>query len=240
MAARSRTPREISPRSDSAGAPAPAPPAIHPRRSSARSGGTAPAGGSSRPYRNPHRALPRPCPGGRPARGPRAHAASGNTTSRPPRRRVCDIRRVAWNGTGFTPTLRGPEPPARRQRRSPTFARAPRKVTQWVTSRGAPGLAARPAWGAGDAQRLCQLRGEGMSFAESLMASARTHFSGNPAGRRWTSFSGLFFDEFATDSAWIRETGRVRLPPLPGVTQLRLRGELKPHPAAQGIEAVPP
>jgi glycosyltransferase involved in cell wall biosynthesis len=72
------------------------------------------------------------------------------------------------------------------------------------------------------------------------MAPARTHFSGNPAGRRWTSFSGLFFDEFATDSAWIRETGHVRLPPLPGTTQLRVRGELKSHPSAQGIEAVPP
>src|SRR5471030_2097726 len=72
------------------------------------------------------------------------------------------------------------------------------------------------------------------------MAPARTHFSGNPAGRRWTSFSGLFFDEFAADSAWIREMGHVRLPPLPGTTQLRIRGELKTHPAAQGIEAVPP
>ncbi|MSU69205.1 MAG: glycosyltransferase [Opitutaceae bacterium] len=72
------------------------------------------------------------------------------------------------------------------------------------------------------------------------MAHARTHFSGNAAGRRWTSFTGLFFDEFAPDSAWIRESGRVRLPPLSGATRLRIRGEFKPHPASQGIETAPP
>jgi glycosyltransferase involved in cell wall biosynthesis len=55
--------------------------------------------------------------------------------------------------------------------------------------------------------------------------------------RRWTSFSGLFFDEFAPDSAWIRERARVRLPVLEGVRQVRIRGELRLHPEARGLEA---
>src|SRR5581483_4800864 len=58
--------------------------------------------------------------------------------------------------------------------------------------------------------------------------------------RRFTAFEGIFFDDFADDSAWIRETGMVRLPPLDGARRLVLRGEFRPHPAARGIETAAP
>ncbi len=54
--------------------------------------------------------------------------------------------------------------------------------------------------------------------------------------RRFTRFSGLYFDEFAVDSAWIREVAAVRLPPMEGVTAVVLRGEFRPHPEARGLE----
>lgn len=54
--------------------------------------------------------------------------------------------------------------------------------------------------------------------------------------RRSTDYSGLFFDEFAADSAWIRETARLRLPPLDGVDCLILRGEYRAHPESRGLE----
>jgi glycosyltransferase involved in cell wall biosynthesis len=72
------------------------------------------------------------------------------------------------------------------------------------------------------------------------MAHAPTHSSGNAAGRRRTGFTGLFFDEFAPGSAWIRESGRVRLPPLEQAIRLHLRGEFRPHPEARGWERRPP
>lgn len=50
------------------------------------------------------------------------------------------------------------------------------------------------------------------------------------------SFSGLFFDEFSPDSAWLREQGVLRLPPLATDEPLRLVGEILKHPEAQGIE----
>ena len=55
--------------------------------------------------------------------------------------------------------------------------------------------------------------------------------------RRFTRFSGLYFDEFSTDSAWIRETGVVRLPPMAGVAAVVLKGEFRAHPQARGPEA---
>ncbi|MEO7600390.1 MAG: glycosyltransferase family 4 protein [Opitutus sp.] len=57
---------------------------------------------------------------------------------------------------------------------------------------------------------------------------------------RAPSHTGLFFDTFAVDSAWIRETGCLQLPPSEGVQQLKLRGEFRPHPEARGIETSPP
>jgi len=54
--------------------------------------------------------------------------------------------------------------------------------------------------------------------------------------RRWTGCDGLFFDEFAPDSAWIREQGVVRLPKVPEAACFVIRGEFRPHPDARGIE----
>jgi glycosyltransferase involved in cell wall biosynthesis len=46
--------------------------------------------------------------------------------------------------------------------------------------------------------------------------------------RRRPKFTGLFHDEIVTDSYWIREVGRLALPPLAGVRQLFLSGEVLP------------
>lgn len=58
--------------------------------------------------------------------------------------------------------------------------------------------------------------------------------------RRFNHYTGLFFDDFCVDSAWLRETGTLCLPPLEGVRSLVLRGEFRPHPDAQGVETAPP
>jgi glycosyltransferase involved in cell wall biosynthesis len=55
--------------------------------------------------------------------------------------------------------------------------------------------------------------------------------------RRLAHYQGLFFDEFVPDSAWIREQGQVRLPPLDEATVFIVRGEMHPHPAIHGLEA---
>jgi glycosyltransferase involved in cell wall biosynthesis len=54
--------------------------------------------------------------------------------------------------------------------------------------------------------------------------------------RRWAGYDGLFFDEFAFDSAWIREQAVVRLPKLPEAASFVIRGEFRPHPDVRGIE----
>lgn len=46
--------------------------------------------------------------------------------------------------------------------------------------------------------------------------------------RHSTRFTGLFPDEFVTDSFWIRETGAIELPPLAKVSSLAVIGELLP------------
>jgi glycosyltransferase involved in cell wall biosynthesis len=48
--------------------------------------------------------------------------------------------------------------------------------------------------------------------------------------------AGLFFDDFASDSAWLRETGWIRLPLLAAPLDLVIRGEYRPHPGVCGIE----
>jgi hypothetical protein len=68
------------------------------------------------------------------------------------------------------------------------------------------------------------------------MALFRTAPAGGAFHRRFTDYSGLFFDEFASDSAWIREEGRVRLPPLDGIDALVVSGDFLPHPEARGLE----
>ncbi|HXA15106.1 MAG TPA: glycosyltransferase [Opitutaceae bacterium] len=60
-----------------------------------------------------------------------------------------------------------------------------------------------------------------------------------PSRRRWTGYDGLFFDEFAPDSAWIRELAVVRLPKMPEATSFVIRGEFRPHPDAHGLETGP-
>jgi glycosyltransferase involved in cell wall biosynthesis len=60
---------------------------------------------------------------------------------------------------------------------------------------------------------------------------------GGAFARRFTSFSGLYFDEFAADSAWIRETAVIRLPPIVGLDSIVLKGEFRVHPSARGLEA---
>jgi len=64
--------------------------------------------------------------------------------------------------------------------------------------------------------------------------------SGGAFFRRFTRFTGLYFDEFANDSAWIREEGILLLPPLAGIDEIVVRGEFRPHPGARGIEATAP
>jgi glycosyltransferase involved in cell wall biosynthesis len=68
------------------------------------------------------------------------------------------------------------------------------------------------------------------------MALFRTAPTGGAFHRRFTDYSGLFFDEFSPESAWIREEGHVRLPPLDGIDALVVTGDYLPHPEAHGIE----
>jgi glycosyltransferase involved in cell wall biosynthesis len=73
-----------------------------------------------------------------------------------------------------------------------------------------------------------------------MPSASRTPPLGGAFSRRFTHYSGIFFDDFATDSAWLRETASLRLPPLDGIAALTLRGEFRPHPAARGLETSPP
>ncbi|HEX2101352.1 MAG TPA: glycosyltransferase family 4 protein [Candidatus Synoicihabitans sp.] len=54
--------------------------------------------------------------------------------------------------------------------------------------------------------------------------------------RRWSGYSGIFFDDYDSNSAWIREVGVVRLPPLGAATTLVLEGERRVIPETQGSE----
>lgn len=58
--------------------------------------------------------------------------------------------------------------------------------------------------------------------------------------RRWCSCEGFFFDNLATDSAWIREVGILRLPPLDEPLMLRIRGNFLPAPEGNAGEAAYP
>lgn len=73
-----------------------------------------------------------------------------------------------------------------------------------------------------------------------MPSSPRTPPAGGAFSRRFTAYAGLFFDTFDENSAWIRETAAVRLPPLVGVHGLVIRGEVRAHPAARGIETAAP
>ncbi|MBC7369681.1 MAG: hypothetical protein H7343_23175, partial [Undibacterium sp.] len=73
-----------------------------------------------------------------------------------------------------------------------------------------------------------------------MPSASRTPPAGGAFARRFTHYTGLFFDDFATDSAWLRDTATLRLPPLDGIAALTLRGQFRPHPAARGLEISPP
>lgn len=78
-------------------------------------------------------------------------------------------------------------------------------------------------------------------FAAAYMSSSpRTPPAAGAFSRRFTAYSGLFFDEFDANSAWIRERASVRLPPLDGMRGLIVRGEVRPHPTARGLEVTAP
>lgn len=47
---------------------------------------------------------------------------------------------------------------------------------------------------------------------------------------------GFFHDDLVPDGAWLRERAFIRLPALPGLESLRLRGQWLRHPEARGIE----
>src|ERR1035437_7092517 len=57
---------------------------------------------------------------------------------------------------------------------------------------------------------------------------------------RFSHYAGLYFDEFDPGSAWIRESAELRLPPSEHAQTLFLRGEIRPHPAAHGLESAAP
>lgn len=73
-----------------------------------------------------------------------------------------------------------------------------------------------------------------------MPSSPRTPPVSGAFSRRFTAYGGLFFDEFEPNSAWIRHTARVQLPPLIGVRSLLIRGESLSHPAARGLETAAP
>ena len=73
-----------------------------------------------------------------------------------------------------------------------------------------------------------------------MRSAHRTPPAGGAFSRRFTDYAGIFFDEFAPDSAWIRECGTIHLPPLGRINTLVLRGEFRPHPNARGLETAAP
>ena len=82
---------------------------------------------------------------------------------------------------------------------------------------------------------FCQPRDRALRWAVQRMRTVSTP-SGGAVSRRFSAYRGIYFDEFAPDSAWIRENGRLHLPPLAATRGLLLRGEVRPHPAARGRE----
>ncbi len=73
-----------------------------------------------------------------------------------------------------------------------------------------------------------------------MRSNSRTPPTGGACSRRFTSYAGLFFDDFDDRSAWIRESATVRLPPLAGVKNLVIRGIVRAHPDARGVETSAP
>lgn len=72
------------------------------------------------------------------------------------------------------------------------------------------------------------------------MRQAETHTSGSGYHGHFSHSEGLFFDEFCTDSAWLRERAVIHLPPVDQPLELLIRGEYRHHPQVHGIEAGAP
>ncbi len=70
-------------------------------------------------------------------------------------------------------------------------------------------------------------------------ASRMTPFGGG-FRRHFAAYSGIYFDEFETHSAWIREDACLELPRCGEVQEVVLRGAFRPHPAARGLEVRAP
>ena len=77
----------------------------------------------------------------------------------------------------------------------------------------------------------------GLSLSASFMRPASSTFTGTAATGRHSHYAGMYFDEFAADSAWLRDRAELRLPPCDGISTVLLRGEYRPHPAARGLDA---
>jgi glycosyltransferase involved in cell wall biosynthesis len=77
-------------------------------------------------------------------------------------------------------------------------------------------------------------------LAKPVMRSVSPLPCGGSHVRRFNHYTGLFFDDFCSDSAWLRENGELSLPPLEGVETLVLKGEFRPHPDARGVETSAP
>ncbi len=72
------------------------------------------------------------------------------------------------------------------------------------------------------------------------MRTARSTSFAAATSWRFSHYAGLFFDEFRPDSAWLRETAVLQLPPCEGLAGLTLRGEIHPHPDVRGLESSAP
>lgn len=60
---------------------------------------------------------------------------------------------------------------------------------------------------------------------------------GGSLHHRFTHYEGLYFDAFCSDSVWLRETASIRLPPLADSLTILLRGEIRHHAEAQGLDS---
>ncbi len=70
------------------------------------------------------------------------------------------------------------------------------------------------------------------------MRPARSTFTGTPSAGHRPHYAGLYFDESAADSVWIREEATLRLPPCADLPVVILRGEFRPDPGAGDGAAV--
>ncbi|MDB6169874.1 MAG: glycosyl transferase group 1 [Verrucomicrobia bacterium] len=72
------------------------------------------------------------------------------------------------------------------------------------------------------------------------MPSASPTFARRAPTGRFSHHSGLFFDTFDPESAWMRDRAELRLPPCEGIAGLVLRGDIRAHPDARGVERSSP